>query len=162
MEPPFEALAGVKSVSAGYAGGRTRNPTYEQVESGTTGHAESVRIVYDPEQIDYAKLLDVFWHNIDPTVANRQFCDHGPQYRSAIFFHDDAQRRAAEASKAAVEKRLGEPVKTEIVAAGAFYRAEAYHQDYAKKNPIRYRYYRYGCGRDARLQEIWGDEAPVH
>jgi peptide-methionine (S)-S-oxide reductase len=161
MEPPFEALAGVKSVTAGYTGGRTRNPRYEDVESGATGHTESVRVVFDPARISYEKLLDVFWHNIDPTVANRQFCDHGSQYRSAIFTHDDAQRRAAEQSREAVEKRLGQPVKTQIVAASAFYPAETYHQDYAKKNPIRYRYYRYGCGRDARLAELWGDEAPA-
>ena len=162
MEPPFEALPGVTSVTSGYTGGTKANPTYEEVSAGGTGHAESVEIVYDPAQVGYEKLLDVFWHNIDPTVADRQFCDVGTQYRSAIFVHDTAQRKAAEASLAAVQKQIGVPVKTQIVPAGPFYRAEDYHQDYARKNPIRYKYYRWGCGRDARLQEIWGADAPAH
>jgi peptide-methionine (S)-S-oxide reductase len=162
MEPPFEALPGVSSVTSGYTGGTRADPTYEEVSSGGTGHAEAVQIVYDPSQVSFEKLLDVFWHNIDPTVAGRQFCDVGSQYRSAIFVHDDAQRKAAEASLAAVQKKLGVPVKTEIVAASRFYPAEEYHQDYAEKNPLRYRYYRHGCGRDARLEEIWGKEAPAH
>ena len=162
MEPPFEALPGVVSVTAGYTGGAKENPSYEEVSSGTTGHAEAVRIVYDPAQLSFEKLLDVFWHNVDPTVAGRQFCDVGSQYRSAIFVHDAAQRKTAEQSLADVQKRLGVPVKTEIVEAGPFYRAEEYHQGYARKNPLRYRYYRSGCGRDARLEEIWGKDAPSH
>jgi peptide-methionine (S)-S-oxide reductase len=162
MEPPFEALPGVVSVTSGYTGGTKRDPSYEEVSAGGTGHAESVEIVYEPAQIRFEKLLDVYWHNIDPTVADRQFCDVGTQYRSAIFVHDAAQRKAAEASLAEVQQRLGVPVKTQIVDAGPFYRAEDYHQDYAKKNPIRYRYYRHGCGRDARLRELWGAEAPAH
>ena len=162
MEPPFEALPGVVSVTSGYTGGTKQDPSYEEVSAGGTGHAESVEIVYDPAQISFEKLLDVYWHNIDPTVADRQFCDVGTQYRSAIFVHDAAQRKAAEASLAEVQKKLGVPVKTQIVDAGPFYRAEEYHQDYAKKNPIRYRFYRHGCGRDARLSELWGAEAPAH
>jgi peptide-methionine (S)-S-oxide reductase len=162
MEPPLEALTGVGSVTSGYSGGTVENPTYEEVSSGGTGHAEAVRIVYDPAKLSFEKLLDVFWHNIDPTVADRQFCDVGSQYRSAIFVQDAAQRKAAERSLAEVQKRLGVSVKTEIVEAGPFYRAEEYHQDYARKNPIRYRYYRASCGRDARLEEIWGEDAPSH
>jgi peptide-methionine (S)-S-oxide reductase len=162
MEPPFEALPGVVSVTSGYTGGTKQDPSYEEVSAGGTGHAEAVQIVFDPERVSYEKLLDVYWHNIDPTVADRQFCDVGSQYRSAIFVRDAEQRRAAEASRDAVQKRLGVPVKTEIVDASAFYPAEGYHQDYSKKNPIRYRYYRWGCGRDARLAEIWGADAPAH
>ena len=162
MEPPFEALAGVVSVTSGYTGGTKPDPTYEEVSAGGTGHAESVEIVYDPARIRFEELLDVYWHNIDPTVADRQFCDVGTQYRSAIFVHDAAQRQAAESSLAAVQKQLGVPVKTQIVDAGPFYRAEEYHQDYYKKNPLRYRFYRHGCGRDARLEEIWGAQAPAH
>jgi peptide-methionine (S)-S-oxide reductase len=162
MEPPFEALPGVVSVTAGYTGGTKKDPTYEEVSAGGTGHAESVKIVYDPAKVSYEKLLDVFWHNIDPTVSDRQFCDVGTQYRTAIFVRDAEQRRAAEASLAAVQKKLGVPVKTQIVEASTFYPAEEYHQDYYKKNPVRYRYYRWGCGRDARLAEIWGAEAPAH
>jgi peptide-methionine (S)-S-oxide reductase len=162
MEPPFEALVGVVSVTAGYTGGHVPNPTYEQVSAGGTGHAESVQIVYDPSQVSYETLLDVFWHNVDPTVADRQFCDVGSQYRTAIFVHDAAQRKAAEASRTEVERKLGVPVKTQIVDAGPFYRAEEYHQDYARKNPLRYRYYRSRCGRDARLEEIWGKNRAAH
>jgi len=162
MVPPFEALPGVVSVTSGYTGGTKPNPTYEEVSAGGTGHAESVEVVYDPAKVSYEKLLDVYWHNIDPTVADRQFCDVGNQYRSAIFVKDAAQRKAAEASRDAVQKKLGVPVKTQIVDASLFYAAEDYHQDYYKKNPVRYRYYRWGCGRDARLAEIWGAEAPSH
>jgi peptide-methionine (S)-S-oxide reductase len=162
MEPPFEALPGVRSVTSGYTGGSKQDPTYEEVSAGGTGHAEAVQIVYDPAQVSFERLLAVFWRNVDPTVADRQFCDVGSQYRSAIFVHDDAQRKSAEASLAEVEKKLGVPGKTEIVKAGPFYRAEEYHQDYARKNPLRYRYYRHGCGRDARLREIWGEDAPEH
>jgi peptide-methionine (S)-S-oxide reductase len=162
MEPPFESLAGVKSVTSGYTGGTKQDPSYEEVSAGGTGHAEAVQVVFDPARVSYEKLLDVFWHNIDPTVAGRQFCDVGDSYRSAIFVRDAAQRRAAEASLAAVQAQLGVPVKTQIADASAFYPAEGYHQDYAKKNPVRYRYYRWGCGRDARLAEIWGKDAPAH
>jgi peptide-methionine (S)-S-oxide reductase len=158
MEPPFDKLVGVISTTSGYTGGRTKNPTYEDVSSGWTGHAESVQVLYDPRKVTYAKLLDVFWHNIDPTVKDRQFCDTGNQYRTAIFYYNDEQKRAAEASRAELEK--AKPFKaaivTEIVAAGEFYAAEEYHQDYYLKNPIRYKYYRFRCGRDARLMELWG------
>jgi peptide-methionine (S)-S-oxide reductase len=164
MEPPFEALDGVVSVTAGYTGGTKADPTYEEVSAGRTGHAESIEVTYDPARISYEKLLDVFWHNVDPTTANRQFCDKGNQYRTAIFYHDETQKRLAEQSKQALEasKKLPGPIVTEIVPAGRFYPAEEYHQDYYKKNPIRYSYYRWGCGRDARLKEVWGDEAPAH
>jgi peptide-methionine (S)-S-oxide reductase len=162
MEPPFETLPGVASVTSGYTGGTKADPSYAEVSAGTTGHAEAVEIVYDPAVVSYEKLLQVFWRNIDPTVAGRQFCDVGSQYRSAIYVHDAAQRKAAEASRDAVQNKLGVPVKTELADASRFYPAEAYHQDYATKNPLRYRYYRHGCGRDARLREIWGEEAGAH
>jgi peptide-methionine (S)-S-oxide reductase len=162
MEPPFESLPGVASVTSGYTGGAKANPTYEEVSDGGTGHAEAVQIVYDPAELSYETLLEVFWRNIDPTVAGRQFCDVGAQYRSAVFVHGDAQRKAAEASRDAIAKRLAAPVKTEIAAASRFWPAEEYHQDYAQKNPLRYRYYRSGCGRDARLRELWGAGAPAH
>jgi peptide-methionine (S)-S-oxide reductase len=162
MEPPFESLPGVVSVTSGYTGGKKANPSYEEVSDGGTGHAEAVQIAYDPTKVGYDKLLEVFWRNIDPTVADRQFCDVGSQYRSAIFVHDAAQRKAAEASLAKVQQQLGVPVKTQIADAGPFYPAEDYHQDYATKNPIRYRYYRSRCGRDARLEEVWGEEAGKH
>jgi peptide-methionine (S)-S-oxide reductase len=157
MEHPFDELPGVISVTAGYTGGQKKNPTYEEVSSGTTGHAESVQIVYDPAKVPYAKLLDVFWHNVDPTVRNQQFCDTGNQYRSAIFYHSEEQRRFAEESKRALDKsgRFKGPIYTEIVPASQFYPAEEYHQHYYKKNPIRYKFYRYNCGRDERLKELW-------
>lgn len=158
MEPPFDKLPGVISTTAGYTGGHTKNPTYEQVSNGETGHFEAVEIKYDPRRISYQKLLDVFWHNIDPTQRDGQFCDHGPQYRTAIFYHNEEQKRLAEASKAALIKNKpfkGEIV-TEITRAAEFYRAEDYHQDFYQKNPIRYKFYRTGCGRDARLKELWG------
>jgi len=156
VESDFDKVDGVISTTSGYTGGHTANPSYEQVSHGGTGHAEAVEIAYDPAKVSYKKLLDVFWHNIDPLAKDRQFCDHGDQYRSAIFYHDEEQRALAEASKAAVEKRFEQPVATQIVAAGAFYKAEEYHQDYYKKNPIRYKFYRFNCGRDARLEELWG------
>ena len=158
MEPPFDKLEGVVSTTSGYIGGHTINPTYEAVSAGGTGHAEAVEISYDSARISYAKLLEVFWHNIDPTVRNRQFCDVGDQYRSAIFYHDAVQRRLAEASRAALAgtKPFRQPIVTEIVAAGVFTPAEAYHQDYYLKNPVRYKFYRYSCGRDQRLEELWG------
>jgi len=158
MEPPFDQLPGVISTTSGYTGGAQKQPTYPEVSAGTTGHAEAVRILYDPTKVTYARLLDVFWHNIDPTVKDRQFCDSGTQYRTAIFVHDDAQRRQAEASKAALEKSkpFKEAIVTPIVAAADFWPAEEYHQDYYVKNPIRYKYYRTGCGRDRRLAQLWG------
>jgi peptide-methionine (S)-S-oxide reductase len=160
MEADFEKVDGVLSVTSGYTGGTVANPSYKQVSAGGTGHAESVRVVFNPEVVSYEELLDFFWHHIDPTVADRQFCDVGSQYRSAIFYHNDEQRRAAEQSKMELEqsKPFPQPIVTEITAATAFYPAEAYHQDYYKKNPVRYSYYRNGCGRDRRVAELWGDE----
>jgi len=161
MEAPFDRLDGVISTTSGYTGGRSVNPTYEEVSSGGTGHAESVQIVFDPARVTYQKLLDVFWHNIDPVARNRQFCDVGEQYRSAIHYHDEEQRRLAEASRDELQKsgRFTQPIATEIVPATAFYKAEDYHQDYYRKNPIRYKFYRYNCGRNQRLEEIWGASA---
>jgi len=157
VEADFEKLTGVVEAESGYTGGPLANPTYEQVSHGGTGHAESVRVIYDPSKITYEKLLDYFWHHIDPTVKDRQFCDVGSQYRSAIFYRNEAERKAAEASKAALERK-GQfaRIYTEIAPAGPFYLAEGYHQDYYKKNPIRYKYYRNSCGRDARVNEVWG------
>ena len=161
MEPPFDRVKGVISTTSGYIGGRVDRPTYEQVSAGGTGHAEAVQIVYDPARVTYAQLLEIFWRNIDPLAVNRQFCDSGDQYRSAIFFHDQEQQRLATQSKAAIERsgRFKKGIATEIVAAGVFYRAEGYHQDYYLKNPVRYKFYRYQCGRDARLEELWGKAA---
>ena len=159
MEEPFEALPGVISVTAGYAGGATADRTHEKVAAGASDHAESVEIVYDPARITYECLLDVFWHNVDPLTADGQFCDRGRQYRTAIFFHDEAQRAAAEESKRRMAETLHAPVVTEILAAGKFHRAEAFHQDFYKKNPIRYHEYKEGCGRDRRLRELWGAAA---
>jgi len=162
MQPPFETLPGVLETTVGYTGGTLPHPTHEQVSAGGTGHAESVEIVYDPQKISYEKLLDVFWHNIDPVTRDAQFCDHGHQYRTAIFYHDDTQRQLAEASKRALEAsgRLPGPIVTEIVPAGEFWPAEEYHQDYHAKNPVRYKYYRWNCGRDQRLEALWGADAP--
>jgi peptide-methionine (S)-S-oxide reductase len=166
MTIPFEGLDGVVSVTAGYTGGHKKNPTYEEVETGTTGHAESVEVVYDPSKITYTRLLDVFWHNIDPTVRNRQFCDAGEQYRSAIFYHNEEQKRLAEESKKAIERSgvLGKhgTIYTQIVPATPFYKAEEYHQNFHRKNPDQYLAYRLGCGRDRRLKEIWGSQAGTH
>jgi peptide-methionine (S)-S-oxide reductase len=159
MEPPFDKLDGVVSTTSGYTGGRTADPTYEQVSAGRTGHAEVVEVLYDPRKTTYSQLLDVFWRNIDPLTANAQFCDVGSQYRAAIFVHDETQRRLAEESKTAVARRLQKPVVTEVVTASKFWPAEDYHQDYYKKNPIRYNLYRAGCGRDQRLEAIWGPAA---
>jgi peptide-methionine (S)-S-oxide reductase len=161
MEPPFDKLEGVISTTSGYTGGQKANPTYQEVSAGTTGHTEAVEIVYDPRKVTYARLLEVFWRNIDPTTPDRQFCDVGSQYRAAIFYHDDAQRRLAEQSKQAVAQRLRRSVVTEVLTAATFYVAEDYHQDYYKKNPIRYRFYRTGCGRDQRLEQIWGKDAQL-
>jgi peptide-methionine (S)-S-oxide reductase len=158
MEPPFDKLEGVISTTSGYIGGHKQDPSYKEVSRGGTGHAEAVQIVYDPGLVDYAELLDVFWHNIDPTTANGQFCDWGDQYRSEIFYHDTEQRQLATKSRAALEelKPFEEPVVTAISEATTFYPAEDYHQDYYQKNPVRYKFYRYGCGRDKRLEELWG------
>ena len=156
MEPPFDKLDGVLSTTSGYTGGHAANPTYEQVSAGRTGHAEAVEVVYDPAKVTYAQLLEVFWRNIDPLTANAQFCDVGSQYRAAIFVHDETQRRLAEESKRAVARTLGKDVVTEIVTASKFWPAEDYHQDFYKKNPIRYNLYRAGCGRDQRLEAVWG------
>lgn len=159
MEEPFDRLPGVVSVTAGYTGGHTKNPTYKEVSAGGTGHAEAVQIVYDPSRISYSSLLAVFWRNIDPTVSDRQFCDVGHQYRAAIFYRGEEQRTSAQRSKAALEKNrpFREPIVTGITAASEFYPAEEYHQHYYKKNPLRYSYYRSGCGRDKRLNELWGN-----
>lgn len=158
MEPPFDKLDGVLATISGYSGGQRKNPSYEEVSSGSTGHAESVQVRYDPRRVSYEKLLQTYWRNVDPTVKNAQFCDHGSQYRTAIFYHTDEQRRLAEASRAGLEKTkpFKQPIVTEIVPAGDFWPAEEYHQDYYIKNPIRYKIYRTGCGRDARLRELWG------
>jgi peptide-methionine (S)-S-oxide reductase len=160
VEADFDKVPGVLSTTSGYIGGRVANPTYEQVSSSDTGHVEAVRIVYDPSKVTYEALLQHFWRNVDPLTANAQFCDRGPQYRSAIFALDDRQKQLAEASKAAVEKRFApRRVATEINSAATFYPAEDYHQDYYKKNEVKYKFYRWNCGRDARLQEVWGAEA---
>ena len=158
MQPPFEKLSGVIAVVAGYTGGTEQSPTYGQVSSGGTGHAESVEVTYDPEKTTYEQLLEVFWHNIDPTTLDQQFADHGHQYRTAIFYHTEAQKQLAEASKAKLEAsgKFKKPIVTEIVPATPFYPAEEYHQDDYKKNPVHYKLYRFGSGRDAYLQKIWG------
>ena len=162
VEADFDKVPGVISTTSGYTGGRTPNPTYEQVSAKGTGHAEAVQIVFDPARVSYEQLLEKYWHSIDPTTRDRQFCDSGSPYRSAIFAHDDAQLAAARASLAALEKNkpFAQPIVTQIERAGAFYPAEEYHQDYSKKNPIRYQYYRASCGRDARLKELWGSKTP--
>ena len=161
MEPPFDKLDGVISTTSGYTGGHQANPTYKQVSAGSTGHTEAIQIEYDPAKVSYEELLAVFWKNIDPTTENRQFCDHGSQYRSGIFYHNDAQKNAAGKSlnKLNQTKPFDEPVVTEITSASIFYPAEEYHQDYYQKNPLRYKYYRYACGRDQRLEKLWGDSA---
>lgn len=155
-EKAFDQVPGVVSATSGYTGGTYANPTYAQVSHGGTGHAEAVQVTYDPRLTTYEQLLDVYWHNVDPFTANRQFCDRGDEYRPAIFVHGDEQRRAAEASKAAIQAHFADAIVVKIAPADRFYQAEAYHQDYARKHPIQYRYYRYLCGQDARLDEIWG------
>ena len=158
MEPPFDKLPGVLATTSGYTGGHTINPTYEQTSAGGTGHTEAMQVRYDSSKISYEKLLDVFWHNVDPFAVDRQFCDGGNQYRSGIFPANAEQRRLAEASKQTFAARFGRPIATEITDATTFYPAEEYHQDYYKKNAVRYKFYRYNCGRDARLEEIWGKQ----
>lgn len=159
VEEAYDEIEGVQRTVSGYTGGDEQDPSYEQVASGATEHAEAVRVTYDPSQVDYATLLEAFWHNIDPFAKDRQFCDAGSQYRSAIFYHDEQQKQLAERTKADLEQRFGRNIATQIVPAGQFWEAEAYHQDYYEKNPVRYRFYKAGCGRTERLEEIWGDQA---
>jgi peptide-methionine (S)-S-oxide reductase len=158
MEEVYENVDGVISVISGYTGGQLANPTYEQVSAGGTGHVESVEVVYDPDKVTYQHLLKVFWRNIDPTTPNAQFCDHGSQYRSAIFYHDETQKRLIDESKQAVEssKSFPQPIVTEILPTSIFYPAEDYHQDFYKKNPVRYKFYKWNCGRSQRLEQLWG------
>jgi len=156
-ESDFDKVPGVISTTSGYTGGTVANPSYRQVSAGQTGHAESVEVVFDPKVVTYEKLLDVYWHNVDPFSANGQFCDFGTQYRPVIWVHGAAQRQAAEASKAQVQKMFKDKVVVAIQDAGPFYAAEAYHQDYHNTNAAQYRFYRFGCGRDRRLAQIWGD-----
>ena len=161
VEEVYDKVPGVISTRSGYMGGVQKNPTYEQVSTGRTGHAEVVQVEYDPSKVTYARLVDIFWRNIDPTQKDGQFCDHGPQYRSGIFYHDDEQRRLAEGSRLNLSKNKpfkGEIV-TEISRATEFYAAEDYHQDFHRKSPTRYKFYKSGCGRDARLQQLWGKPA---
>ncbi len=160
MEPPFDKLDGVISTTSGYTSGHKKNPTYGDVSAGVTGHTEAIQIIFDPDKISYAELLDVFWKNIDPVAVDRQFCDSGSQYRSGIYYHGSEQEKSARQSLLTLEKNkpFKESIATEVVAASAFYPAEEYHQNYYTKNPIRYKYYRYRCGRDQRLSELWGDK----
>ncbi len=167
MEPPYDKLPGVISTTSGYIGGKLRNPTYEQVSAGITGHTEVVQVVYDPAKVSYRQLLEVFWKNIDPVAKDRQFCDGGSQYRSGVFWHDEEQKKLADESKALLNRGLAygsaKPVGfkggvvTEITQAAEFWPAEETHQDYYMKNPVRYAYYRHGCGRDNRLKQLWGE-----
>ncbi|HEV3409754.1 MAG TPA: peptide-methionine (S)-S-oxide reductase MsrA [Chthoniobacterales bacterium] len=157
-EADFDKVDGVLSTTSGYIGGMVVNPTYQQVVTGRTGHTEAVEIVYDPAKVTFQQLLDVFWRNHDPLAKDRQFCDRGTQYRPGIFYHNAEQRSLAEASKQKHQARFKLPIQTEITAATTFYKAEDYHQDYYKKNPVRYQFYRFNCGRDARLEELWGKE----
>src|SRR5262245_28610962 len=163
-ESAFDGLPGVVTAISGYTGGHTKNPTYEEVSSGTTGHAESSKVVFDPKKISYEKLLDVYWHNVDPFDGDGQFCDRGSQYRPAIFYLDETQKKAAEASKRKLEEdpKFKGKIAVQIVAASAFYPAEEYHQDFCKKKPAHYEAYRMGCRRDARLKAVWGDAAGGH
>jgi len=162
MEPPYDELDGVLSTTSGYMGGETANPTYRQVVSGRTGHVEVVQVEYDPARVDFGKLLDVFWVNVDPLTDNRQFCDAGESYRPVIFVHTERQRALAEASKRAIIEsgRFEEPVIVPVETAGTFWPAEDYHQDYYTENPVRYKYYRWRCGRDERLEALWGEPPP--
>jgi peptide-methionine (S)-S-oxide reductase len=158
MEEAFEKVDGVLAAVSGYMGGTVANPTYEEVSAGRTGHAEAVEVTYDPTKVTYQKLLDAFWRNVDPVTPNAQFCDHGTQYRAAIFYSTDEEKRLSEESKRAIEesKRFPQPIVTQLGQASTFYPAEDYHQDYYKKNPLRYKYYKYGCGRAQRLETLWG------
>ncbi|WP_445361206.1 peptide-methionine (S)-S-oxide reductase MsrA [Microbulbifer sp. EKSA005] len=156
MEPPFDKVDGVLETTSGYSGGHVKNPTYEQVSSGGTGHAEVVQVKYDANKVSYSDLLNIFWHNVDPFDSGGQFCDRGDQYRAEIFYDNQEEKVLAEESKKKVEAELGKKVVTQIKPAATFYPAEAYHQDYYQRNPLRYKYYRYRCGRDKRLEEVWG------
>jgi len=158
MEEAFEKVEGVVSVVSGYMGGTVSDPTYEQVSAGRTGHAEAVEVSYDPAKVSYQKLLEAFWRNIDPVMPNAQFCDHGNQYRAVVFYGTEEEQRLSEESKSALErsKRFSAPIVTQLVKASTFYQAEEYHQDYYKKNPIRYKYYKFSCGRAQRLEALWG------
>ncbi|GHB05073.1 peptide-methionine (S)-S-oxide reductase MsrA [Modicisalibacter luteus] len=159
VEEAYDEIKGVQRTVSGYTGGEETSPSYEQVARGATGHAEAVRVEYDPSQVDYATLLEAFWHNIDPFAEDRQFCDAGRQYRSAIFYHDEQQKHLAEKTRSELEQRFGRDIATRIAPAGKFWVAEEYHQDYYEKNPVRYRFYKAGCGRTERLEEIWGNQA---
>jgi peptide-methionine (S)-S-oxide reductase len=156
VESDFDKVPGVLQTISGYTGGHVANPTYHQVSAGGTGHAESVEVIFDPSRVSYQQLLTYYWHHVDPTVKDRQFCDVGNQYRTAIFVHDAEQRKLAEASKKKVEAELKVPIYTQIVNAGPFYKAEDYHQDFYKKNKLKYEFYRWNCGRDQRVKQIWG------
>lgn len=159
MEHPFDELDGVVSTTSGYTGGDKENPTYYQVSAGTTGHVEAMQVVYDPDKVSYSQLLDVFWHNIDPFDDRGQFCDQGSQYRSAIFYHDEQQQALAEQSKQDLETlKFDQPIATPIRLAETFYAAEDYHQNYYQTHPMRYKIYRFGCGRDQRLAQVWGSD----
>lgn len=157
-ESDFDKVLGVTATTSGYIGGHVKNPSYKQVSAGSTGHIEAVKVEFDPQVTNYAKLLEAYWPSIDPIAVNRQFCDAGSQYRSAIFYLNEAQQTAAQNSKTALQRsgRFSQPIATDILPAGTFYPAETYHQDYYKKNPVRYKYYRWNCGRDQRLEELWG------
>jgi len=157
VEQAFDAVEGVLSTTSGYTGGQAPNPTYGQVSSGSTGHTEAVQVTYDPSKVSYKTLLDTFWHNVDPFDGSGQFCDRGQQYRPAIFYHSEEEREQAEASKQQVAGQLGKAIAVTVVQAGPFYEAEEYHQDYYTKNPVRYRFYKWSCGRAQRLEEIWGE-----
>ncbi|MGY4877508.1 peptide-methionine (S)-S-oxide reductase MsrA [Vreelandella aquamarina] len=159
MEPPYDDQPGVEATISGYIGGELDNPSYEDITGGDTGHAEAVKINYQPDEISYEQLLEIFWRNIDPFAVDKQFCDVGSQYRSAIFYLNEEQRELAEASKAEMEARFGREIATQVVPADTFWEAEEYHQDYYQKNPVRYKFYRFSCGRDNRLEEVWGEEA---
>jgi len=159
MEEAFEKVEGVASAVSGYTGGQVESPTYEQVSAGGTGHTESIEVTFDPSKVTYKRLLEVFWRNVDPTTPNAQFCDHGNQYRTAIFYHDENQKQLIEESKQRIEssKTFPESIVTEIAPASVFYTAEEYHQDFYTKNPIRYKYYKWNCGRAKRLEQLWGN-----
>lgn len=159
-ESDFDKVPGVISTTSGYIGGNKKDPSYEEVSAGASGHAEAVEIVFDPSKVSYQQLLDYFWHSIDPTTANAQFCDHGSQYRSGIFYLNEEQKRLAEQSKTELEKSkpFKDAIVTEITQATQFYQAEEYHQNFHARNPVRYNYYRWGCGRDKRLAELWGEK----
>jgi peptide-methionine (S)-S-oxide reductase len=158
MEEAFEKVEGVIEAVSGYMGGTVKNPSYEEVSSGRTGHAESVEVRYDPARVTYTQLLEAFWRNVDPLTPDAQFCDHGSQYRAAIFYQGDEEKRLAEESKRAIEqsKRFTSPIVTQVTSASEFFLAEEYHQDFYKKNPIRYKYYKFSCGRAQRLEALWG------